>query len=402
MQETQTKARGQGSGSRNQNSPFPIPHSPFRTRPAFTLTELLVVIAIIAVLAGLIAAAAVNALENANRNRIALEIRNISASIEEFKNDYGAYPPNCMNPNPMTSPTPGTAAAYVQSDIIRMFKKAFPRHQEPQALIEGLAGLMRTGSNAILPNGPVEQGLTAAEAMYFWLGGFSADEQYPISGPGGPSFDDADGDNDGNLEASDEQLESRNRRYEFDLTRLGPRNDEGMFDESRGRSIEYFVDLNHDNDVDDAGEERRINLWRYTPSGSEQPLVYFDTSRYKPAQYDLWAGNPTGSIPMPWIVAFKQRRSGAAAIGGSPRNVIFVNQGKFQILHSGLDDVWAQPDPDDSENRELFWRMSVPALKKEGISLDNILLYPDGPFTGDIADTLTNFTDGTIEDAAEE
>ena len=30
------------------------------------------------------------------------------------------------------------------------------------------------------------------------------------------------------------------------------------------------------------------------------------------------------------------------------------------------------------------------------------LLYPDGPFIGEIADTLTSFTDGTLEDAVEE
>ena len=30
--------------------------------------------------------------------------------------------------------------------------------------------------------------MNAAEALVFWLGGFSDDPKYPISGPGGPSY----------------------------------------------------------------------------------------------------------------------------------------------------------------------------------------------------------------------
>ena len=28
---------------------------------------------------------------------------------------------------------------------------------------------------------------------------------------------------------------------------------------------------------------------------------------------------------------------------------------------------------------------------------DDYLLYPDGPFTGDVADTIVNFSEGTLE-----
>ena len=82
-------------------------------------------------LAGLIAAAAVNALHAAKRGQIVLEIKNISGAIENFKNDYGAYPPNGMNrhgaaANPAAA---NSSAALVKSDFQRMFKKAFPRHQ---------------------------------------------------------------------------------------------------------------------------------------------------------------------------------------------------------------------------------------------------------------------------------
>ena len=69
MQDSQVAITGQPSVvSRRRRS---SPTSDFRPlasrRPAFTLTELLIVIAIIAVLAGLIAAAAVNAMKAARR-----------------------------------------------------------------------------------------------------------------------------------------------------------------------------------------------------------------------------------------------------------------------------------------------------------------------------------------------
>src|SRR5690349_14208151 len=87
------------------------------SRPAFTLTELLIVIAIIGILAGLIAAAAVNALRASRRAQTTLEIKNISGAIENFKNEYGAYPPNGMNPNPQNPPAANSIAKLVQSDF---------------------------------------------------------------------------------------------------------------------------------------------------------------------------------------------------------------------------------------------------------------------------------------------
>jgi len=350
----------------------------------------LVVIAIIAVLASLIAAAAVNALKNSKRARISLEIKNISASIEEFKTNYGAYPPNGMNPGQASpSAPPGTIGALVKSDFARMFKKAFPRSQEPSDVIDALAGVPLQSTN-IVTTGPVKDGLAASEALYFWLGGFSADEQYPISGDGGPSFTDATGNNNGTLEAGDEVLEARKRLYEFDLTRLVPRDSSGAYG---GDRLVKYKDPRNSNIM------RQINLWAYTPSGSTKPLVYFDASRYKPGnntqtsgtgKYDLWATRPGtegGPSADSWIVAFKQLRSGVS-VPSSANDFVFVNQGKFQVLHAGLDDDWGS---------EAFMAMS---LTKNNNSIS--IVYPTGPFIGAIADTLTNFTDGTLADSAKQ
>lgn len=339
-------------------------------RRGFTLTELLIVIAIIAVLAGLITAAAVNALRAANRAAIIDEINKVGGALEAFNTEFGAYPPNAMNNGD------NQTIQQVSNDLVRAMKRAFPRidAQELQ-VVQALAGMNVSGN--VVTSGPVQGGVSAYEALVFWLGGFSDDARYPLSGPGGPSFVDTNSN-------GDEILEDRNRRYQFELTRLIPRNSNGGFDESDRRFVEYQIDLNGNGNNNDAGERRQINLWQYAPQGSEQPLMYFDVSRYKPAVYDPPANfNVTGADQ---ILALKKVREGRT----QPQNlndVVFVNQDKFQILHCGLDGAWGS--------------FGSPVHLMSNV-IDLFMLFPTGPFIGDTADTLTNFTSGVLEDAAEQ
>jgi len=344
---------------------FLRPRSSFSPQPsAFTLTELLVVITIIAILASLITGAAINALNRAKQAAVTLELKNIDGALQDVKNDYGAYPPNAMVQG--TAPTNYLA----QTDFVRMFKKAFPRSQESDALINALAGGPQTG--VVTDSQLVDQGMNGAEAVYFWLGGFSEDPSYPISGPGGPSFDTST--------TQGEVLEDRNQRYEFDLGRLIPRTSDGQFDDTPmvGRYIEY-------NDPK-TGNTRRINFWRYTPKGSTVPIAYFDTSRHKPFEYDLDLSGGQG------IYALKQRREGISDTATlTNADIIFVEQGKFQLLHSGLDDTWG----------DEFAQMHVVPGVATGTPNSPLLLAPEGPFLGDVADTLGNFMEGTLEDKSE-
>ena len=206
--------------------------------------------------------------------------------------------------------------------------------------------------------------MSAAEALAFWLSGFSADSRFPISGTGGPSF----------LTADAEVLEERNWRYEFNLGRLAPRRDDGSFndDAGSGRFVIY-------NDLRN-GAERRINFWQYIPEGSEQPYVYFDVSRYQPNDYNMPASNSSlGATIFPLLKV----REGLET-PSNPSDVRYVNEGKYQILHAGIDDVWG--------DFSAFAFNSTPA---DGY------YFPDGPFIGDTADNVSNFTDGTFEDAQE-
>lgn len=366
MQDSQSALSPQPSAvSRRARSLPPSPFPLLASRRGFTLTELLIVIAIIAVLAGLIAAAAVNALKRGRQAGVLLEIKNLSTAIENFKNETGVYPPNGMNPNPQNNPPANSPAKLVQSDFQRMIAKAFQGNSEPPVLALALCGQnVGAGTNLNL-----EKGMTAAEAVYFWLGGFSSDKKFPISGPGGPSFA-VDGPESG------EVLESRTGGYEFDRGRLGPREE----DQFNGRYLLYSVDLNQNGTIDNnAGENRRINLWQYNPKGSEQPLIYFDTSRHKPYQYDPYASETANTI-----FPFKKVREGMTT-PSTIRDVAYIDN-KYQILHCGLDDDWGDFGVSASSTTDP----------------DDLVLFPEGPYIGPIADTLTNFADGDIADESEQ
>ncbi len=73
-------------------------------------------------------------------------------------------------------------------------------------------------------------------------------------------------------------------------------------------------------------------------------------------------------------------------------NIVFVEQGKFQILHAGLDDDWGD---------EFKAMGSIDPDTGDPVAANDVILYPDGPFVKETADTLANLYDGTLEDAQE-
>lgn len=334
-------------------------------RRGFTLVELLVVIAIIGILVALITVAAVGALKTAQRTRIKTEVTEIANGFDEAKNKFTAYPPNVLTDYGKNSPEALTAAQRLQvlNDLKRFLKQAFPRHQEPDTLIAELAGLTPSGSE--LPTSQMQGGMTAAEALVFWLGGFSADPKYPISGEGGPSYLASLGNAD--------PIETRHWIYPVDVARLGPRDTDGYFDVSGQRFIEYP----DPRAPADSSKRRRINFWHYTPAKSNQPFIYFDTSRHAPNELDPPAATAVH------VHALKKLEN----VGTPNVRVSFVNPAKFQVLHCGIDDAWG----DDFDRTSYAQYLSNPTL---------FLSFPAGPFTGDIADTTANFfTETTIEDA---
>ena len=338
-------------------------------RTAFTLVELLVVITIIGILASLITVAAMGALKNARRTEVKAEVGQIDGGFNEVKNKLNAFPPNCQ-----TDGTTGPIVeATVLADLKRFMKTAFPRHQEPDNVIAALVGLRADGT-PIAAGQPMAGGMSAGEALVFWLGGFSQDPKYPISGEGGPSYAYGTAPDPRTVDP----IESRKWIFPCKVDRLGPRAADGYFDQTTRHRYFAYTAPN--------GQKRRINFWQYMPRRSEQPYVYFDTSRYAPAAATdppaataLTGLSGDTSTPVN-IFAFKKN--------GPNGSREYINPDKFQVLHCGINDKW---DFDTFSKRVSAAGIDYPS---------NALLYPDGPFVGDMAELIPNFTTETkLEDA---
>jgi prepilin-type N-terminal cleavage/methylation domain-containing protein len=284
-------------------------------RPAFTLVEMLVVVVIIAILAGLLLPAVGMVRRRAQNHAIAVEIMNLEQAVEVYRNEHGDYPPDFSDP-----------------EIVRRhILKRWPRISNEELVAV-------TSLNVVVD---------PAEALVFWLGGFSSDPKRPFTGTGGPMLIDADGNVAPNRDRNDGP-------YDFDKARLR---------------------------YDDDGDAFPI----YPPKGRLEPYVYFDARTYggigpvteSPTNgfYPLSGPNPQG-VAKPYIASRPDPNS--------PYGLEWVNEDSFQIISAGLDGHYGSAD--FLSDRSLYpqYPTGVNYLSPGDGDDDNITNFSEGRTLGDM------------------
>ena len=239
----------------------------------FTLVELLVVIAIIGVLMS-IALPAINMVRRrALVTRVAAEVTQMASAIEAYRERHGDYPPDFGD----------------KTIVERHIRKVWPRiNQAEMATVWPIFWKYPTN------DANQESNLDAAEAIVFWLGGFSSDPRRPFTGSDGPLVLIS-----GNVRLS----ETRNKGvFEFDESRLTMQTAPG------GGRIS----------TDGDGDPFPI----YMPKRLTKAYVYFDSRTY-PA----WTANPAAQL-RPYL---SDRPT---------TNNPYINRDTFQIISAGLDNSY--------------------------------------------------------------
>ncbi len=270
-----------------------------RVQRGFTLVELLVVIAIIGVLVGLTVPAVFGVRAAFEKSATKFEIQALNDAIENYRSKNGDYPPD------------GSSWSVME----RHLRKAFPNILSSElSLINPANGLQ----------------MDPAEALVFFLGGFSSDAQRPFTGKGGPLI------NVGTLTSPSYRYNGsrENPYFEFPsgrLTLIGPpdgllSNDESVFAGATGDVLPVFM-------------ARGNSLLDGTP------IVYFDSRTYlfnrgtaaapiyncyQPSDISI-VNSP--SIPRGPLGAVRPHLASVSTAG----SFVFENGKTFQIITPGGD-----------------------------------------------------------------
>ena len=139
----------------------------------FTLVEIMVAITVIGILVGMLAAGVLPALRRAREAAVQVEMKQIELAIEQFKTQYGFYPPSFENGTNINGATVGITSA---ADLMRYVNRISPNHNENAPSGHGTESRLEHWYEEI------GQFLDQESSLVFWLSGICKNKQFPITG----------------------------------------------------------------------------------------------------------------------------------------------------------------------------------------------------------------------------
>ncbi|MBQ7109768.1 MAG: prepilin-type N-terminal cleavage/methylation domain-containing protein [Thermoguttaceae bacterium] len=348
----------------------------------FTLVEILVVIVIIGLLAGITSTVLVSARKSARGAVVATQMAQLSMALDEYKNQFGEYPPDFSDPEA----------------VVRHVKKRWPRYNLPGATVQLQYEefMLHVQHGCKVSSGSIEAptGLGDLDGQHvwnlqnyisslvFWLGGLPDYDGKPSGfyanpkAPLGVGYNSADV-----LVPLALPLKARREAplFDFELKNIGTY----LTVDNGGTRVFY--------PVEDADElwDASLNAFVYVPAfeQGDLPLVYFRPSPNSPY------GAPNGSSSKTFYLADSDDVTNATLTRAVPYarnydangNLVWLEEKRFQMIHPGVDGAFG---PDENLDGP---RDGVPTIAPK-----------DLVYSGD-EDNIVNFAEaGTLVSECEE
>jgi len=344
-----------------------------KPNPGFTLVELLIAITIIGLLMAIAIPAVNRAIITGRQTAIRMEINALEGAVEQYLAKYGDYPPD------------GSSEAVLMGHMRKIFPRMSP---QDRSLLQQLVYHRTSGEFS-------EVAMDRAEALVFFLGGFSDNPLNPLTGEGGPLRLIG---TDPTVIASYEYNATRdNALFDFDLARL-----------TIGRASDTAPLLSTDEvllGVDGPAHGGQDPLPAYLARiGDPSPIVYFDSRTYGRLPNGLYNGYLAGN----GSVYGGLRPYMTAAIGGgtgNPADLQFHKRDTFQIISPGLDGIFGSivsVTPGNPGADPVYFITETGQAFGPVSAAPSINGYQDGDWSGlgsnGHLDNVTNFSSSTLED----